>query len=210
MLRVGQRLHNERIKRGLSLDDAAKATKIRPSFLSAIEKGDYHQLPSPAYAQGFVRNYAEYLGLPKREILAIFRREYDEERELRILPKGFTEQKINPFAKIKIQQKVLLIAIVFLFIIGYLFYQYRYAVISPPLRVELPKEGVVTTQEVVVAGKTDPTATVIVNDEAVAVDQNGEFAKKLTIFPGKTTITIRAKNRLNNETVVRRQIDVQP
>jgi hypothetical protein len=43
-------------------------------------------------------------------------------------------------------------------------------------------------------GKTDPSATVTVNNEQVAVDDSGEFRKQLTLFSGKNTITVTAKN----------------
>lgn len=56
----------KRGKKGLSINDAADATKIRMSFISAIERGEYKKLPSGAYIQGFVKNYIEFLGLPKR------------------------------------------------------------------------------------------------------------------------------------------------
>jgi len=90
MVRLGQRLFDERRKRGLSLDEVAAATKIRGSFLSAIEKGDYTKLPSPSYAQGFVLNYATYLGFQRKETLALFRREFDERKEFKVLPKNIT------------------------------------------------------------------------------------------------------------------------
>lgn len=210
MLRIGQRLHDARIGKDLSLDDVAKATKIRPSFLSAIEKGEYQRLPSPTYAQGFVKNYAEFLGLPRRETLALFRREFREDSEYAVLPKTLAGEHAFPLHRIKIQQKMLAFVFVVLLIIGFLFYQYRYAVFSPPLTVDSPKNGVVTTQEIVVLGKTDPKAIVTVNNEAVAIDTDGNFIKKLTVFPGKSEILVKAKNRLNNETVIKREIDVQP
>ncbi|MGH2637780.1 MAG: helix-turn-helix domain-containing protein, partial [Rhabdochlamydiaceae bacterium] len=70
------------------MEEIAAAIKIRPEFLSAIEKGDYQHLPSPAYASGFVTNYAAYLGFPKRETLALFRREFDEQKAYKVLPRG--------------------------------------------------------------------------------------------------------------------------
>ncbi len=49
MITAGQKLYEERIRRGLTLEEIARATKIRSSFLSAIEKGEYKKLPSSAY-----------------------------------------------------------------------------------------------------------------------------------------------------------------
>jgi len=52
-----------RLARGISLEEAERATKIRRRYLEAIEAGDFAQLPDGPPGRGFVRNYARYLGL---------------------------------------------------------------------------------------------------------------------------------------------------
>src|SRR5437763_1523829 len=100
MVRLGQRLHNERIRRKLSLDEVAKDIRIKTVFLAALEKGEYTKLPSPAYAQGFVRNYASYLGIPKAEITALFKREFDEKRAYKVLPDSMVKTKEFPLKRL--------------------------------------------------------------------------------------------------------------
>lgn len=208
MLKAGQRLHDERIKKGLSISDVSQATKIRQSFLIAIEKGEYHRLPSAAYATGFVRNYAEYLGLPKREIFALFRREFDEEKIYKVLPDSLTPKKEFPRFRIRIQRTLLVLGGVISAFFVYVIFQYRFFVMNPPLQVLTPKEGSNTSREVIVTGKTDPNATVFVNTFPVVVDVKGVFMKKLTLSQGTTVILVKAKNRLNKETIVQRNIRV--
>jgi cytoskeletal protein RodZ len=209
MIRIGQKLREERQKRGLSLDEVAEATKIKSSFLSAIERGDYQKLPSSAYAQGFVSNYASFLGLPKRETLAIFRREFESDKEIKVLPEGFSG-KNSAFRSVRVHQTLLLVLAVFLVLIGYIIFQYRYTFINPPLSVSSPEENaVITGGEVTVAGRTDPNVTVMINDDGVVVNQKGEFMKKITAFSGKTIILIKAKNRAGRETTVERAIEVK-
>lgn len=60
---VGRTLKRSREERNLSLDEAARATKIRKEFLLAIEDDKLDQLPGPVFARGFIRSYAEYLSL---------------------------------------------------------------------------------------------------------------------------------------------------
>jgi cytoskeletal protein RodZ len=60
---VGQELRQAREARSLSIDQASVATRIRPHYLQALESGDFGALPSVAQARGFLRAYAEYLGL---------------------------------------------------------------------------------------------------------------------------------------------------
>ncbi len=49
--------------KGIPLKEISESTNIRIYFLSALENGDYRQLPGRAYAIGFLREYAKYLGI---------------------------------------------------------------------------------------------------------------------------------------------------
>jgi hypothetical protein len=60
---IGSILAAERIRRGLSLEMAAAATRIRIGHLAAIERGDLEALPGPVYARGYIRAYAAFLGV---------------------------------------------------------------------------------------------------------------------------------------------------
>mgnify|MGYP001157909925 CR=1 FL=1 len=54
----GPFLRDLREKRGLSVDDVARVTKIPSRFLKAIEADDFPKLPAKVYLQGFVKNIA--------------------------------------------------------------------------------------------------------------------------------------------------------
>lgn len=58
---IGQTLGEERIARGLSIEDAAHETRIPPGLIFSIEEDDFSQFPSVAYARSFIRKYSEYL-----------------------------------------------------------------------------------------------------------------------------------------------------
>lgn len=60
---LGSWLRDAREARGESLDDVSKVTRIGRSYLAAIEQDDLDKLPRDAYARGFIRLYAKYLGL---------------------------------------------------------------------------------------------------------------------------------------------------
>ncbi len=203
-------MQQARLEKGLGLDDVAKATKIKTEFLSYIEEGQYQKLPSPSYASGFVRNYARFLGLPDEEILALFRREFDEEKAYKVLPKGFEQAHEFPHARFKIRQAVLLSVVILLLFIGYLLFQYRDAFLNPPLEITSPQEGAVTASQIKVAGKTDPNATVYINGDAVTVDENGNFGKVINVFPGKSTVVVKAVNKFSKQTQESIQINVEP
>ena len=63
MVEIGTALQDARTRKGLSLPDAAEATRIRVKFLAALEAERFGELPADVYARGFLRTYAEYLGL---------------------------------------------------------------------------------------------------------------------------------------------------
>jgi cytoskeletal protein RodZ len=60
---IGSTLLEARQRKRLSLFDAAESTRIRVKYLSALEEERFDALPAEVYARGFLRTYAEYLGL---------------------------------------------------------------------------------------------------------------------------------------------------
>jgi hypothetical protein len=60
---IGVQFAERRKELKLSLKEAESATSIRSTYLEAIEAGNMDKLISPVYAQGFVRQYATFLGL---------------------------------------------------------------------------------------------------------------------------------------------------
>ena len=70
---VGDILRNARLKQGKTLNDVADVLFIRRVYLEAIENVDYKKLPVEPYGLGYVRNYAEYLGLNSARIVQSFK-----------------------------------------------------------------------------------------------------------------------------------------
>lgn len=63
MQTIGQRLRAAREEKQLTLDKVFEATRIRVNYLRALEEDDLSVMPSPVQARGYLRNYAEHLGL---------------------------------------------------------------------------------------------------------------------------------------------------
>jgi cytoskeletal protein RodZ len=76
----------------LSLQDVAALTKVRRVYLSAIEDMKFDLLPSRAFAQGYVRAYAQALGLDEGKALARFRAEVPDENDSFEGPSGIDQQ----------------------------------------------------------------------------------------------------------------------
>jgi hypothetical protein len=60
---IGNSLREARMRRGVDFAQAELATKIRGKYLRALEDEQFELLPAETYVKGFLRNYAEYLGL---------------------------------------------------------------------------------------------------------------------------------------------------
>jgi cytoskeletal protein RodZ len=66
----GAFLAAKRGERGLTLQQAASATRIRLEHLSALEADELDLLPAPVYARGYLRTYARFLGLDDESLVA--------------------------------------------------------------------------------------------------------------------------------------------
>lgn len=69
MKEIGHVLRTAREKRNLSLDDIQERTKIRKYYLQAIEEGNLSALPGLVYARGFIRNYADQVGVDGQALM---------------------------------------------------------------------------------------------------------------------------------------------
>ncbi len=63
MFEIGSSLREARMRQGLDFPQIEAATKIRGKYLRALEEEQFAQLPAQTYVKGFLRTYAEYLGL---------------------------------------------------------------------------------------------------------------------------------------------------
>lgn len=72
---AGADLRAARERLGWPLAEAARTLRIRPAYIAALEEGRLNLLPGNAYALGFLRTYATFLGLDPDEMLRRFRAE---------------------------------------------------------------------------------------------------------------------------------------
>ncbi len=75
---VGSALRRAREIREITLDEAARDTKLRTEQLRALEDEDFEALGDPVYARAMLRTYAQYLGLKPDRVLSVYARHADE------------------------------------------------------------------------------------------------------------------------------------
>ena len=72
MAEIGRLLREAREAKGLTLADVERVTRIRLNYLEALEADEFNRLPGDVYVRGFLRNYAQFLGLQSDDILSSF------------------------------------------------------------------------------------------------------------------------------------------
>jgi len=70
---IGEQLRTAREARGLTIDYVADETNIAKRYIAAMEEENFSVFPGEPYIIGFLRNYAEYLGLESASIVQAFR-----------------------------------------------------------------------------------------------------------------------------------------
>ncbi len=112
---LGSQLKELREAKGLTLADMEKETRIRQSFLKALEEDRFEALPGETYIVGFLRNYAAALGLDKEEVLAAY-----QAKTQKIPSQAIVHGKESPVAGNRIARRwwlLLLVAVLLLVVL---------------------------------------------------------------------------------------------
>jgi hypothetical protein len=80
MFEIGSSLREARERRNLSYGQVEAETAIRTRYIRALEDEDFHILPGPTYTKGFLRAYAEYLGLDGQPFVDEFNSRHHDPR----------------------------------------------------------------------------------------------------------------------------------
>ena len=108
MFEIGNSLREARLRRGVDFAQAELATKIRGKYLRALEDEQFEVLPSETYVKGFLRTYAEFLGLDGQLYVDEFNSRYvaGEERE-----GGPRRSRVRPKRSRRFETNVVLVAL---------------------------------------------------------------------------------------------------
>jgi cytoskeletal protein RodZ len=200
------RLAAARERKGVDLTRAERDTKIRARYLSALERGDYRELPGAVYTKGFLRNYAIYLGLDPEDVLRQWRRERGEQAspEPIVVP---PRPLAAPPRPLTFSPSVIVAALMTLGVVAFGVYLavqlLRYAkppelaVTNPPVAVLDVEDGVTSYQlegtstagatiEVTAPGLAQPYRTTALGD--------GSWSIQVELRRGKNEFEITAKN----------------
>jgi cytoskeletal protein RodZ len=81
---IGRALRKARLRRGKSLEEASRETRVKPEYLQALEAESFDVLLGDVYVRGFLRSYSRYLGLSPEKVVSAYERVYGRARSLAI------------------------------------------------------------------------------------------------------------------------------
>jgi cytoskeletal protein RodZ len=202
--KLGEVLRAARESKGVDLPRVERETKIRERYLSALERGEYRELPGSVYTKGFLRNYGAYLGLDPEYLIDLYRIETTELRAERPAPpappRPISGRRNRAFV---VTPNAVVAAILTLLVggfIAYLGFEFVNFARTPELRIIDPAGNVNQHPErsITLRGVTAPNATVTVSNmpenPSVTADAAGSFEVTVELRPGSNVVRLMARD----------------
>lgn len=208
---VGEMLRESRERYRLSLDDVAQRTRIRVSYLKALEENRFQDLPAATFVKGYIKTYSKMFDLEYQPLLALLRRDYKESAKGELVPREFLAPVIRDrFTWSPITLVAGLVATAFVTLLLYVSVQWYNLNKPPQLEIISPQDEAVVASRVIVEGVTHPEATVLINLQPVALQPDGSFETEIFIpREGTSTITVEATDRRGKTTLEQRTVVVE-
>jgi cytoskeleton protein RodZ len=106
---IGEKLRLARERSNLTIEQVARETNVARRFLRALEDEDFEIFPGETYALGFLRNYADFLGLNPEELIGTYRNIKIQEQPLPMSELLDTRPRLPPLRLIVIAAAALLV-----------------------------------------------------------------------------------------------------
>jgi cytoskeletal protein RodZ len=128
LLGIGEELKRIREEKGLSIYDVENQTKIKATFIDAIEKENFDKIPGRVYVKGFIKNYAKFLGLDYTVYLQEINKHFKEDNSEDILANS-KPQLVRPVKEKRLSDRIikgisLLLVLALLLFGGYKGFEY--------------------------------------------------------------------------------------
>lgn len=208
--KLGEVLRAAREAKEIDLTRVERDTKIRERYLSALERGEYRELPGSVYTKGFLRNYGAYLGLDPEYLIDLYRLETSSatgaaERPITAgPPRPITVRRRRTFVVTPGAVAAAILTILVGAFVAWLGYEFVNFARTPELRIIEPAGDVAahTESTITIRGITAPDATITVTglpeNPSVTADAQGNFEMTVGLLPGSNEIHLRASDPVTN------------
>ena len=198
--KLGEVLRTAREGKGVDLARVERDTKIRERYLSALERGDYRDLPGAVYTKGFLRNYGAYLGLDPEYLIDLYRIESaavaGERPRAPAAPRPLAARRSRAFVVTPGAVVAAILTVAVGGFVAYLGFEFVNFARTPELRITDPPGNVngYTELEITIRGETEPNASVKVSNlpenPTVVADANGSFEVIVGLLPGSNVVQL--------------------
>ncbi len=210
---LGEKFQKIRLGKNWELNKAAEKAHIQARYLFALETSNYNNIPGEIYIKNFIRSYSVCLGIDPKLSLELYNKEKHiiEHKKFNsylneMKAVTFFEQILKPSAI-----KITAVCLVVLFVLGYLGLSIYKTIAPPNLVISYPTDNLETRKFTIsVIGKSDPEANVIINNEAVLLNENGSFIETIQLREGLNLITAFARGKHGLTRKIIRHILVNP
>ena len=117
MFEIGGSLREARLKRDLTPAEVQKAIRIRDRYLQALEEERWELLPGDAYVKGFLRTYADYLGLDGNLYVEEYNSRFARPDEPQLVPERFARSS-SPFGGVGFLRPLVVVAVIVAIVAG--------------------------------------------------------------------------------------------
>jgi cytoskeletal protein RodZ len=124
MFEIGGSLREARLKRNLTPADVQKAIRIRDRYRQALEEERWELRPGDAYVKGFLRTYADYLGLDGNLYVEEYNSRFAHPDELQLVPERFARGS-SRFGGVGFLRPLIVVAVIVAIIAGLAAWQLR-------------------------------------------------------------------------------------
>lgn len=198
---------NLRLAKGLEISFISRKLGIKEEYLLAIEKNRLDLLPAGIYRKGFLKKYAEFLGLDKKILADKLKELSSEEKDDPFINKKITKKHLIMFPKII---KTILFSLAILACSLYLIFYVRKIVTPPELKIVSPENNLLTnSRSIEVVGETETEAELKINGEIILSNNNGNFSQTVNLKSGLNNIIISAKKKYSQENIIIKQVLVE-
>lgn len=205
--KLGEVLRAAREAKSVDLARVERDTKIRERYLSALERGEYRELPGSVYTKGFLRNYGSYLGLDPEYLIDLYRLETSVTTERPRMPAPPRPIGTRGSRTFVITPGLVFAALLTVGVgafIAYIGYELANFARQPELRIIDPATNVsgYTRSSITLRGVTSPNASVTVSNltqnPTVTADPAGNFDVTVELLPGSNVIELTARDPVTN------------
>lgn len=199
--RLGEVLRAAREAKGVDLPRVERETKIRERYLSALERGEYRELPGSVYTKGFLRNYGAYLGLDPEYLIDLYRLEttaVTDRPTAPTPPRPLGGRRSRAFVVTPGAVVAGILTILVGAFIAYIGYGLVTFARTPELRITDPAGNVNDHRDlsITIRGITAPNATVrlsnLTENPTVQADETGAFEVTVPLLPGSNVARLTA------------------